>query len=932
MNPSILTSDAKGALRKRIRALRERLLDTLAEAARGEYQLDVAPAKARLPEARRFRRERLEAWLGEQTRAVKGPKRAVDEARARFFAQAVEEAAHTLLNRLVFLRILEHHDVVRPHVVTGGFRSPGYAGEFLEYAGPLAQDDAKGYRALPGAVFDELALELPGLFGPVGLTALFPFPANVLRELVDALNDPALDSAWGDDTTLGWVYQYWNDPEREALDAKISGGGKIEPHEIASKTQMFTERYMVEWLLQNSLGLTWLAICKKNGWKPDAEAVLPDLDARRVSWRQKREAGEVALDALMPIATGLESAWKYYVPQPLPADAVASAPASIADVKLLDPACGSGHFLVIAFGLFAAMYEEEAHHMGQVWTPAEIAERIVASNLHGIDIDARAIQIAAAALWLKAKLYAPDAHLARMNLVAPSFRLASLPKDDPARVAFVDELFAIGVPRETSARLLESLAGVDHLGTLLRVDREIGALLDAAEEPLFVHAAKKQRAKLDERVAAFLDAHAAESDLGLRLEGEQLAAGVRFIELVKEGKYDVVVGNPPYQGVSKTAGFEYVVKGYPRGKADLYAAFLERGLELGREGGISGLLTMRGWMFLGQFQELRKHVLREFDLRNIGDFDRGAFDDVPNEVLAVAAPLIRRAPPVVEASVAVQPTPANDKSYDRQRTGRKRAALLAQAGRYEFDPKGFAVIEGEPIVYWWTKELLERYARAPKFGERYKAHNGASTQDNVRFLRKSWEVARTAFALDGVSLDRPGFGLGRWAPYVKGAAGRVWCEPLSDIVLWERFGLEAKAYCEHLYGSYSRTIKNERFYFRRGVAFSMIGASFTARVHRAVSVFGNKGSSVFPDSLSAAVCVMNSAIGRFILQSLNPGVGFRRATSTAFQYSMWPIRMKSSERSIAPSQNMNHIARPPQSLPFRASPSGVPPKPGPKSP
>ncbi|HXN32184.1 MAG TPA: DNA methyltransferase, partial [Polyangiaceae bacterium] len=539
MNPSILSSDAKDALRKRIRALRERLLDTLAEAARSEYQLDVAPAKARLPEARRFRRERLEAWLDEQTRAIKGPKRAVDEARARFFAKAVEEAAHTLLNRLVFLRILEHHDVVRPHVVTGGFRSPGYAGEFLEYAGPLAQDDAKGYRALLGVVFDELALELPGLFGPVGLTALFPVPATVLRELADSLNDPALDTAWGDDTTLGWVYQYWNDPEREALDAKISGGGKIEPHEIASKTQMFTERYMVEWLLQNSLGLTWLAVCKKNGWTPDADAVLPDLDARRAVWRQKREAGDVALDALMPIAQGLESAWKYYVPQPLPADAVASAPASIADVKLLDPACGSGHFLVIAFGLFAAMYEEEARHRGVVWKAAEIAERIVANNLHGIDIDARAIQIAAAALWLKAILYAPDAHLARMNLVAPSFRLASLPKDDPARVAFADELFAIGVPRETSARLVESLAGVDHLGTLLRVDREIGALLDAAEEaegPLFVHAAKKQRAKLDERVAAFLDAHAAESDLGLRLEGEQLAAGVRFIELVKEGK------------------------------------------------------------------------------------------------------------------------------------------------------------------------------------------------------------------------------------------------------------------------------------------------------------------------------------------------------------------------------------------------------------
>jgi hypothetical protein len=139
-------------------------------------------------------------------------------------------------------------------VVTGGWDSPAYEQEFVHYAGPLAQDDTRGYRDLLDVVFSELALDLPGLYGPVGLVPLFPMPAAVLRELVEALNDKELESAWGDDTTLGWIYQYWNDPEREALDAKINDGGKIEPHEIASKTQMFTERYMVEWLLQNRRG------------------------------------------------------------------------------------------------------------------------------------------------------------------------------------------------------------------------------------------------------------------------------------------------------------------------------------------------------------------------------------------------------------------------------------------------------------------------------------------------------------------------------------------------------------------------------------------------------------------------------------------------------------------------------------------------------
>lgn len=906
MTTTLLTSESKEALRKSIRSLRTVLLDELSRAAKGEYQLDVAAEKARLSAAQRARRRRLEDYLDEQVRASHSPTKAAKGAKSgkaskadeggrrdRFFAQAVAEAAHTLLNRLVLVRILEHHGLLAPdapRVVTGGWKSAGYAGEFLGYAGPLAEDDARGYRDLLEVIFAELAIELPGLFGKVGLTSLFPVPASTLRAVIDVLNDPALDSAWGDDTTLGWVYQYWNDPSREALDAKIAGGGKIEPHEIASKTQMFTERYMVEWLLQNSLGFTWLCICKKSGWTADAERVLPELDARRAAWRTKREAGEVALDALMPIAEGLEADWKYYVPQPISDDAVAKAPASIADVKLLDPACGSGHFLVIAFGLLARMYEEEARHRGEegeeAWSAAEIARRIVADNLHGIDIDPRAIQIAAASLWLRARVHARESgdaqqavRLSRMNLVAPTFRLAALPKDDPARVALEAEFEALGVPRATTVGLVDALAGVDHLGTLLRVDHAIGALLDDAEAegPLFAHGAKKQRARLTDLVASFLDAHAAESDLGLRLEGEQVAAGVRFIGLAKEGRYDVVVGNPPYQGISKTAGFEYVVKNYPRSKADLYAAFLERGLELVRKGGVSALLTMRGWMFLAQFKELRLRLLHEEHLRLLLDLDSGAFDEVSaaQVVLSVAGCIFRRAEPA-SVAIAVRPTPSEDRASAGM-TGRKRAGLLAQVGRYEFDPKAFGVIEGEPVVYWWTNDLLSAYAQAPKLKELGAVRQGMATTDNTRFLRCPWEVSRHDLQVhryDFSAMKDGGGVCGDWVPYIKGAAGASWLESLDDAVLWRDDGLELKLYNELRYGSFSRNIKNAAYYFRCGVAFSMIGSTFQARAHRYKSVIGHMGSSVFGSDVPNLVCLMNTSRARFVLGSINPGVHF----------------------------------------------------------
>jgi hypothetical protein len=336
--------------------------------------------------------------------------------------------------------------------------------------------------------------------------------------------------------------------------------------------------------------------------------------------------------------------------------------------------------------------------------------------------------------------------------------------------------------------------------------------------------------------------------------------------LVKEGTYDVVVGNPPYQGLSKTSQFEYVTKNYPRGKADLYAAFLERGLELCRPGGMSALLTMRGWMFLGQFKELREAILADYDLRAIGDFDRGAFDEVPNEVLAVAAPMIRRVRHQGERSVAIQPTPFDEVNYDRQRTNRKRAAVLAQVGRHEFDPKGFEVIEGEPIVYWWSKEFLARYAATPKVGQASPARFGLTTGDNGRFVRFWYETARFNADSDPRKQD--------WTPFVLGGKGRKWIEDLREVCRWTGAGFEVKLKSEVQYGTVSKQIRNEEAYFRQGIAFAMIGASFNARVHRYPSVIGNMGSSVYPAQIAPTLCLMNASLADFVLQSLNPGVHF----------------------------------------------------------
>lgn len=902
-----MTSEAKRALSTTVRALRERLLADLHDATDSAYRLSVRTRDAGLGEAARRRRERLQAWIDEQVRTqstANGKKsKQAERSKADFRRDAEQQAAYTLLNRLVLVRLIEAADPRRPAVVTGGWQSRGYQ-DFRQLAAALARrspgsgqallggsghgtDETEGYAFLLRLVFEDLATELPGLFGSAGIADLIPIPASTLRHLVEALDDPALASCWTDDMTLGWVYQYWNDPAREALDAKLNDGGKVEPHEIASKTQMFTERYMVDWLLQNSLGPMWLAMCQKHGWTPEVEGqgVLAALEERRTEWREKRERGEVELTALMPLHSDAEQRWAYYVPQPIPPEAVQSAPDSIRDLKLLDPAVGSGHFLVVAFDLLFALYQEEARHRSESgddqWTDRAIVERILEHNLHGIDLDPRAVQIAAAALWLKAKRTCPEAEPARLQLVASDLRLAGLPDDDPALVELRHTVQQeTGIPPVLTDTIVEALRGADHLGSLLKVDAAVDAaieqhersiaggtqlLLEDGSDLLLEDGSglllEGSRSSIRQELERFLSRHGGQNDLGLRLRGEQLARGIRFLRLVHEGQYDLVVGNPPYQGTSKMVDASYVKKHYPRGKADLFAAFLERGLQLACEGGVSALLTMRNWMFIKQYAKLREHLLEAYDLRGLGDFAVGAFDEVPNDVLSVVVSVFRAARRVDTPSIAQQPTPPDDTSYDRERTRRKRAATLCHVGRHEFTAEALQVVPEWPLVYWWDHEPLARYRETPLVGQVSPARQGLATADNARFLRRPWEVCC------GRSQTHE-----CWVPYIKGAAGRVWMEPYDHAVLWARAGLQIQ--CFERNGKQASRPQNQELYFKKGVAFSMIGASFTARAHWYQSIFGHMGSSVFPDDPALAVCALNSTASRQVLSSLNPGVHF----------------------------------------------------------
>ncbi|MEA5478119.1 Eco57I restriction-modification methylase domain-containing protein [Pseudanabaena galeata UHCC 0370] len=363
-------------------------------------------------------------------------------------------------------------------------------------------------------------------------------------------------------------------------------------------------------------------------------------------------------------------------------------------------------------------------------------------------------------------------------------------------------------------------------------------------------------------------------DLGVRLWGEQLAAGVRFVRMVREGQYDLVIGNPPYQGTSKMADAVYLSKHYPKGKADLYAAFLQRGLELAKDGGFSALLTMRNWMFISQYSAIREFLIENYDLRLLGDLETGAFEEVSaaQVILSVVMSIFRKMKPSDEKSIAFRPTPNDLKSEGN--IARKLAALLSQVNGYEFKTQNFNVIKEKPLIYWWDDAFLKRYAETPKLGDETDVKQGMATANNARFLRYPWEIKQNELFICSVDDDLSELPQSKWVPYIKGAEGRVWFEPLSDILRWNPNLLEI-----HLMERDGKKIstagKNETYYFRRGVAVAAIGANFTSRKHKFKSVFDVMGQSVFPVNGTLATCIMNSSMIQEVLTSLNPSVHFQ---------------------------------------------------------
>ena len=787
-----LTANGRSRLERLVGRARALLEEDLAAQAAGRFGIDADGAVAdgtdlRLdPSGLADREEIVEVVHHLQSEGCSAP-----EAIARL----IREAVFTHLNRLVAIRIAEALNLLPPSLGQGD-RSQGYL-DVRELVPLLAADDTNGYWTYIRLCGDELASDVPNLFDPRNpLLALAPSPA-ALRGLVELFAVPASSDLWRASDCLGWTYQFFNTAEDRRRARYRQDGSPKAPEtsqDLAVRNQFFTPGYVVEFLVQNSLGRRLL----------DADPDSPLLGDMPLLVDPPTEPGE---------------------------------PVSLDEIAVLDPACGSGHFLLGAYDLLERAWQ----HAGT--PPADAAPHIVAS-LWGIDIDPRCAQVAAAAILFRARRSCPRGELPRPNIICA--------RSLPATATGLSELLN-GIDRAKwplMGTLIHQLEQAPILGPLLHVEESIEAEIRAsiagsahgalaqAVEPDVVRQLRDELIEDLRAVAAAVTATAAERMLAAEAED-----AVRFVAALVQ-RYDAVLQNPPF-GEPVPESKPYIKANYPwipSRSHDLLAAFVGRGLELCKPGtGYVGAITARNGMFLKTFEDWRREVLLGHRLVALADLGYGVME----EALVEAAAYVLGAEPATVDQQA---------SFIRllKETDRPAGLVAATAAHrrganderiFRVALKELSAVPGSPVAYWMSPALRRLFIDYPSLdGEGAEVRQGMATGDDFRFVRAIWEInpARIARTREETRAGK------RWAPFAKGGEYSPYWADIHLVVDWANDGEDIRTYD----GSRPQNIQ---YFFRPGLTWPLrTNSGFGVRVLPKGVVFGHKGPAVFPRSDAAA--------------------------------------------------------------------------------
>lgn len=785
------------------------------------------------------------------------------------YENLVDQAAYTWFNRLIAIRFMELNDRLPSHVrmlsaADGAFR-PQVLREALDVliegldAAQVsellrASDDEALFRCLFLAQCRELAACLPDVFEPVGAAMELLLPEGLLRQgsVVQRLVDDIPEEDWREGVEIvGWMYQYYVSERKDEVFASFKKGSKADAGAIAPATQLFTPDWIVRYLTENSLGRLWVQSRPESCLVEQMPYYIPD-DLGVEGADDDRHAKDS-----MPSAVAGDD--------PDRSDLSAVPPESL---KVIDPACGSGHILVYAFKLLAAMYEEAGH------VRRDIPRLILQNNLTGCEIDPRAAQMASFALAMTACEW-DSRFLRRADKVS-----ANIVCLRPAEID-ADELTEMPYLAERTA-LLDAMAHMGECGSLFAPEPEDIAALERADDEL--------------------DAREAGGDL---LAHRPHAAVAQMLANCKPliETYDAVIANPPYMGSSNMDKWlaNWTKKHYPDSKRDLCTCFIERGFTLAKSCGYSAMVTMQSWMFLGSFEALREKMLKERSIASMAHLGTRAFDAIGGEVVATTATVFGGSPAGAPASYLRLVD--FDGEATKEEAIREAIANPTCGWFYRRSTDAFKSIPGTPIAYWASSSLIDSFQKE-KISDFGFAGIGMRTGDNARFLRYWTEVSRARIGIGIRSRQEQISSGAKWIPYNKGGEFRKWFGNNDYVVNWLHDGEEIKANTRLTYPELGDDlgwkISNESYYYRPGITWTGVtSGAYSCRSYGDGFIFdsGANGLFAYDESNSLYLAAfLNSWIANYVLQILNPtlncGAGTVRAVPLLRSTSVLELRVK----------------------------------------
>ena len=780
-------------------------------------------------------------------------KRAAGMTREEAVTDYVRDAAFTTLNRFIALKMLEARELVQ-ECITKGEQSAGYR-EFCGMAPGLALiPDAAGYRLYIESLFDEFSTEIKVLFDRRDSASVLWPKRQTFDALLTVLNAPDLARVWGEDETIGWVYQFFNSGE-ERKKMRDESPVPRNSRELAVRNQFFTPRYVVQFLVDNTLGRLWLEM----------------------------QGGQTRLTELCEylVLTAEEKIEERPRKDPR-------------DLRILDPASGSGHFLLYSFDLLLAIYDE-AWSAERIGPPSDATGNslradypvladlrraaprlIVEHNLHGVDIDPRCAQIAALALWLRAQRAWNDLAISPSNRPRIHRTHIVVAEPMPGDAALVEE-FAARLDPALLRDLFKKMVGesllAGELGTLLRVEDGISAELRRARE----HFVKKRQTtgylpgmepvekqsvldlsgidddrffhdaeiRIIEALRVFADTATGSASVRRRLFAGDATQGVALIDLLRKN-FDILLMNPPFGEATQSAA-KYIDMYYNETRLDLFAAFTARLLTLASPRGLIGAITPRDGFFKKTLGGWRELVLQHH-MTVVADLGIGVLD----------AATVRVAAYVIENRLTDAPTRFIDLVDIPDREERLRNEVREPQRIHDVRLWSFRQLPLARFLYWLPSRLWEIFKDAkPLENAACTPRYGLTTLDDGRFCRLSYEVDP---ATVGPSHS--------WVFMSKGGDDFPYGGLSSCLVKWQNDATEMAEVNRQSNGQVAQTRRASKYYFIPAVTFSNRSVQFSVRWHPSNFVFSVRGPAIIPLAASQAYLLgfFNSRLIRSLIE------------------------------------------------------------------